>query len=309
MHGDDRRSDGQRRWQDSGSKWQDGEHDEQDYRGTKARGRQKWRVTCRPERNEGSPGEPVTQSRIVCDDPFNGGNVRLDQQRKFDSLIRVEDFFDKNGAAIGTVATSEAKKQIDEAVNELRQHVTAQGATARAVAGQTGRIQGMAKQLVRSHISPITKFARANLKGVTDYETLTNTPRSSSPKKLVSQAFAIAKSAAPYVSSMAAAGFPEDVVDQLLAATNELNNLIMLREPMRTSRVQSTKSIDKLLEQGRDGVRKIDAVLAKRLDADAPALAAWRSASRVDAKAGAVRKPVVQPPVTDAPATPPVSPK
>jgi hypothetical protein len=72
---------------------------------------------------------------------------------------------------------------------------------------------------------------------------------------------------------------------------------------MRTARIQSTGSIARLLEQGRDGVRKIDAVLAKRLVADAPALAAWRSASRVDAKQGAVRKPAVQAPVTVTPAT------
>lgn len=231
--------------------------------------------------------------------------MRQDEQRTFDSLIRAQGFFDKNGVAIGSIVTSTAKKQIDDAVSQLRQHMTAQGATARAVAGQTGRIQGMAKQLVRSHISPITKFARANLRGVSDYETFTRTPKSSGPKKLVTQAYAIAKAAAPYAGAMTAAGFPADTVDQLLAATNELNDAIVKREPMRTARVQSTGSIAKLLDQGRDGVRKIDAVLAKRLVADAPALAAWRSASRVDAKMGAVRKPAVQEPVTITPATTP----
>ena len=148
--------------------------------------------------------------------------MRQDEQRTFDSLIRGKDFIDRNGVVLGPVATSAAKKQIDDAVSQLRQHVTAQGATERAVAGQTGRIQGMAKQLIRSHISPITKFGRANLKGVSDFETLTRTPKPGSPKKLVSQAFAIAKAAAPYASAMTAAGFPADTVEQLLAATNEL---------------------------------------------------------------------------------------
>jgi hypothetical protein len=236
--------------------------------------------------------------------------MRQDQQREFDSLIRAQDFMGKNGVAIGAVVNSAAKKQIDDAVSQLRQHVTAQGATARAVAGQTGRIQGMAQQLVRSHLAPITKFARANLhQGTSDYETLTKTPKATSPKKLVSQAFSIAKSATPYANAMAAAGFPADTVDQLLAATNELNDAIMKREPMRADRVRSTGSIDKLLGQGRDGVRKIDAVLAKRLVADAPALAAWRSASRVDAKQGGARKSAVQAPVTVSPATMPESAK
>src|SRR5437016_1877745 len=129
--------------------------------------------------------------------------MRQDEQREFDSLIRSQDFFTKNGVAIGPVATSAAKKQIDDAVGQIRAHITAQGATARVIAGQNGRIKGMAEQLVRSHISPITKYARANLNGVgvTDYETLTRTPKSSSPKKLVSQAYAIAKAAAPYATA------------------------------------------------------------------------------------------------------------
>ena len=224
--------------------------------------------------------------------------MRQDQQRQLDSLIRSQDFFDKNGVAIGPVATSPAKKQIDDAVSEVRAHVTEQGATARAIAGQSGRINGMAHELVKSHISPITKFARANLRGVSDYQTLTKTPKTGTSKKLVSQAYAIAKAAAPYATQMTAAGFPTDTVDQLFVATNELNDAIVKREPMRASRVKSTASIDKLLKDGRDGVRKIDAVLAKRLAGDAPALKAWRSASRVDAKQGAVRKPAVKTPVT-----------
>ena len=228
--------------------------------------------------------------------------MRQDQQRKLDSLIRAQDFFDKNGVAIGPVATSVAKKQIDDAVSGVRAHVTDQGATARAIAGQNGLIAGMAQQLVKSHILPVTQFARANLKGVSDYQTLTRTPKVSSTKKLVSQSYAVAKAASPYASQMTAAGFPADTVDQLLAATNELNDAIVKREPMRASRVKSTESIDKLLKEGRDGVRKISAVLAKRLVGDGPALAAWRSASRVDAKQGAVRKPAVVKPVTTTPA-------
>ena len=109
--------------------------------------------------------------------------MRQDKQRELDSLIRAQDFFTKNGVAIGPVANSAAKKQIDDAVSQIRAHITAQGATTRAIAGQSGRIAGMAQQLVRSHISPITKFARANLKGVSDYETLTKTPNAANDEE------------------------------------------------------------------------------------------------------------------------------
>jgi hypothetical protein len=236
--------------------------------------------------------------------------MRQEEQRKFDSFVRVRDFMDRNPGLVGPIATSAAAKQVDEAIAQIRAHITAQGATALVVYGQTGRIHGMAKNLVRSHLGPIAKFARATFKGVPEYATLATTGVARAPKRLVSHAYAVVKAAAPYLEAMTAAGFPADIVDQLLAATNELNDTIVKREPLASGRVQSTESIATLIELGRDGVRKIDAVLAKRLTSDEPALAAWKSASRVQSKVGAIRKPALMEDVTIKPETskPPVPP-
>ena len=190
--------------------------------------------------------------------------MRQEQQKKLDSLIRAQDFLAKNPELVGSIATSAVAKQIDEAVAQLRQHITSQGATKYVVEGQTGRIRGMAKNLVRSHLGPIAKFARVTLKGVPEYATLAKTARENLPKALVSHAYAVVEAATPYIETMTAAGFPADTIAQLLAATNELNDAIVKREPLAAGRVQSTEAIAKLIELGRDGVRKIDAVLEKR---------------------------------------------
>jgi hypothetical protein len=219
--------------------------------------------------------------------------MKQEQQRKLDSLIRVQDFLARNHDLVGGDAMAAVVNQVDDAVSQVRQHITAQVSTGLVVSGQTGRVRGMAKNLVRTHLGPIAKFARASLKGVPEYATLATPAREASPKRLVSHAYAVAEAAKPYISAMTAAGFPADTIDHLVAATNELNETIVKREPLAAGRVQSTEAIVKLIELGRDGVRKIDAVLAKRLASDAPALAAWKSASRVQFKVGSVRKPAL----------------
>ena len=219
--------------------------------------------------------------------------MKQEEQRKLDSLIRVQEFLSRNHDLVGGDAMANVVKQVDDAVSQVRQHVTAQGATALVVEGQTGRIRGMSKNIVRTHLGPIAKFARASLMGVPEYATLAKMAREGTPKRVVSHAFAVVEAAKPYIGAMTAAGFPADTIDHLLAATNELNETIVKREPLNAGRVHSTETIVKLIELGRDGVRKIDAVLAKRLASDAPALAAWKAASRVQFKAGSVRKPAV----------------
>jgi hypothetical protein len=224
--------------------------------------------------------------------------VDKQQQRKLDSLIRVQDFFATNPELVGPVADLPAAKEIAEAVGQVRQHITSQGAITMVVAGQNGRIRGMAENIVRQHLAPIASFSRVALKGVPEYATLSKTVKGNSPKRVVSHAFAVAKAATTYVDAMTTAGFPSDTVDQLLAATKELDDVIMKREPLAASRVMSTESIGELLERGRDGVRKIDAVLSRRLAVDAPALAAWKATSRVQFQKGYVRKPALMEPVT-----------
>jgi hypothetical protein len=220
------------------------------------------------------------------------------QQRKLDSLIRVQDFLARNRDLVGGDAMAPVVKQVDDAVSQVRQHITSQVAAGLVVSGQTGRVRGMSKNLVRSHLGPIAKFARASLKGVPEYATLATTAREGAPKTLVTHAYAVAEAAKPYITAMTAAGFPADTIDHLVAATNELNETIAKREPLAAGRVQSTEEIVKLIELGRDGVRKIDAVLAKRLASDAPALASWKAASRVQFKVGSVRKPALMESVT-----------
>lgn len=262
------------------------EDNPQDCQGARAH----WQGQSR-ERSGPQGTVPHTNRGRQCAATNNERPVKNEEQRKLDSLIRVQDFIAKNPDLVGPISASAAARQVHEAVAQIREHITAQGATALMVQGQTGRVTGMAKNIARVHLVPIAKFARATLSGVPEYATLAQRVRTDAPKTLVSHAYAVAKAAAPYVDTLVAAGFPADTIDRLVAATNELNEAIMKREPLAATRVQSTVSIVKLIAMGREGVRKMDAVLANRLSSNAPALAAWKAASRVQLKTGSVRKP------------------
>ena len=218
--------------------------------------------------------------------------MRQDQQRKLDSLNRAQDFFGVHADVLGAIGSSAARAQIDQSVAGIRDYVTAQGTADRILVGQNSQQRKLAKDLVKSHMAPIAKFARANLRGVPDFSTLSKSGNPLSPKELVTGALTMANAAAPYVSAMTAGGFPADTVAQLTAAANALNAATIARDNTRHRRVGSTKNIETLIKSGREGVRKIDAVISKQFVSDEAFLASWKSASRVDAKPGSVRKPV-----------------
>ena len=50
------------------------------------------------------------------------------------------------------------------------------------------------------HMKPIAKFARANLRGVPGFSTLSKSGKAKNPKALVSSALSMANSAAPYAA-------------------------------------------------------------------------------------------------------------
>ena len=217
--------------------------------------------------------------------------MRQDQQRKLDSLYRVQDFMSTHADLLGTLRDAEARKQVDHAVAGIRDHITAQGSADRVLVGQNSRKQALARELVKTHMAPIAKFARANLRGVPDFSTLRKSGNVNKPKALIGNAFSMAKAATPYVNAMTAEGFPPDTIEQLTGAAETLDLATIERDNTKHRRVESTKNIAKLVRLGRDGVKKIDAVVSKHFVSDEAILAAWTSASRVYGKSGSVRKP------------------
>jgi hypothetical protein len=223
------------------------------------------------------------------------------QQRKVDSLRRVQDLLEASANRLGALKESEGRRQLDKAVNALAKYGDEQAATELAMKGQMGRQRSQYAALRASHMKPIATFARARLRGVPDFAALVKSGRGLQPKQLVRAARAMAAAAAPQADLITGAGFPADTIAQLAAAASELETTLFERASANVRRVGSTAGIREELMKGREAVRMLDAVVSKRFAGDETFLAAWRAAHRVTAKSGAVRLSVVSPATATAP--------
>jgi hypothetical protein len=209
--------------------------------------------------------------------------MRLDQQRKLDSLSRVQGFKTSHADVLGVLTDSPASKQLDAALAATIAHVNAQASADRALAGQMASQKAISKDLITKHMQPITKFARAKLRGLPEVTALTNPGRSGSPNPLLRAARSMATTAATYQSQLVEAGFPADTVAQLTTAADSLDAVMTQRSTAKNTRVTSTTGIKETLSAGREAVKLLGAAIHRQFSSDATFLAGWRTASRVTA--------------------------
>jgi len=217
------------------------------------------------------------------------------QQRTLDSCRRVQDFLDANADLVGPLKDSEGRKQLDDAVTALTEHIALQAATDLTMAGQISRQKSLATDLRVRHMLPLATFSRAKLRGVPDFAALVKSGVRLQPKVLVRAARAMATAAAPQADVLTRAGFPADTIAQLGAAATALETAITDRANAKVRRVGSTKGIREELVKGRDAVGMLHAVVSKQFAGDKTFLAAWSAAHRVALKAGVVRLPGAAP--------------
>jgi hypothetical protein len=222
--------------------------------------------------------------------------MRSDQQRRLDSLSRVGNFKTSHADVLGGLTDSPASKQLDAALATTIAHVNSQASADRMLAGQMASQKAISKELITKHMQPITKFARAKLRGLPEVTALTNPGRSGSPNPLLRAARSMATTAATYQSQLVEAGFPADTVVQLTTAADSLGAVMAQREQAKNVRVTSTTGIHETLIAGRDAVKLLGAAIHRQFSSDATFLAGWRTASRVTANP--VRAKTVAPAAT-----------
>jgi hypothetical protein len=215
------------------------------------------------------------------------------QGRTYDSLRRIPVFLDGHADVLGAIVTSEGRKDVEAAIIAVEAHRTAQGTASRQLEGHRNKQLAVAKELAHSHMLPIAKFARGKLRGLPGYAELTKAVDVAAPKKLLADARSMAKVAVGYVDRFVSSGMAADTVDKLIVAADALDEAIMQRIGSHERRKASTDSIDALLQQGRDGVTVLDALITQLLKPNDPLLATWKSESRVQDRTGKGRtKPV-----------------
>ena len=232
-------------------------------------------------------------------------------QRKWqftlDSLHRVQAFLDAHADVIGMLKQTEARKQLDAAVDAATAHENDRGTAERVLAGSGNAVRQLVGELKTDHMTPVAQFARASLRGVPNFKALAHVPSNRRGPSLVGAARAMATAALPYADALAKAQFPAESVKELGDAADALKAALDGRVAARSNRVVATAGVRQELGLGREAVAMLDPIVTKRLAGRTDLLAGWRSAKRITAmpqtipaapvpSSGAAIAPVAPPP-------------
>jgi hypothetical protein len=244
-------------------------------------------------------GGPLTVS-----DHFQGGCMNSRQRYQYQSLRSSQLFLDAHVAEVGVLNGTEPRKQLDKSLEELDSKVTEQGTRTRDKLGERFNQRALERVLRKKHLDPIAKFARAELVDVPNFKALTPETAKFDGVRLVQVARAVAGAAEPLTAQFVGGHFPEDFVDQLLAAANAVKKSIDTRTEQHLKKVNATKAIREAIASGRSAVARLDARVTRLIAGNAPLLEEWRVAKRVVAKPGPVRTTANGTPVTAPAAVP-----
>lgn len=216
------------------------------------------------------------------------------QQRQLDALRRVQGFISTHSGALGPITELEGRMDVDAAVAAIDELRNGQGSADRFIAGEMNRQAALTRKLVKEHLIPVARFARAKLVNVPDFKSLT--PAVSQNGKLLGNARVVATAVAKHRDAFAAGGFAADEAEQINGLVDAIMGVQAERAKLRGGRVNATKSIGEKIATGMAGVRHLDALIIKRFASDPGLLAEWSSVSRVWDKAGVTRKPQLKRP-------------
>ena len=212
--------------------------------------------------------------------------MKLVNEYHLTAFRKVQAFLDENVALIGAIKDSEGKQLLDATIARFEQHGLDQSTSRLEIDGHASLKQALELELKKVHLLPIASFARARLRGLPDYATLTRSTTAMKGPALVRAARSVAVAAKPYADALTKAGFPADTLAQLTAAADKLEETIDGRANLKVRRVSATTGISEATKQGREAVKMLSAVIERQFAKDKTFLAAWKSAKRVVAKPG-----------------------
>ena len=208
-------------------------------------------------------------------------------QSYLSAFRRVQALLNEKSALVGAaVQDSEGKKLLDATVEIFEKHGVDQSRSRLEIDGHQSLTRSQEMELQKEHLLPIQSFARAKLRGVPDYATLTRSTIKLKGPALVRAARAVASAAQPYGEQLAKGGFPADTLSQLAAAADQLQATIDGKSNLKVRRAGATTGIKEATKQGNEAVKMLSAVIERQFAKDKTFLAAWKSAKRVVAKPG-----------------------
>jgi hypothetical protein len=216
--------------------------------------------------------------------------MKENQQRQLDALRRVKGFITVHAAALGGIIELEGRKEVDSAITAVDDFINQQAAASRFISAQQDLQQRLVQQLMREHLTPVARFARAKLGTSADYKALAPAITQQRGSLLLSTARAMATAVAKNADAYTTGGFPADQAQQIVQLVEQIMATQAERATLRGGRVNATRGITVQINKGMAGLKHLDAIIIKQYASNPGFLAEWRSASRVWDKLGVTRK-------------------
>lgn len=203
------------------------------------------------------------------------------QGNVMESLRAVQDFLDTNADRLGNIGTSGARLRLDETIALLSTHIADQSGEHLTAMGLTRQQFARRKTLLRDHMAPVARIARAELPVTPELAPLRMPRGSPGVQRLDALARGMAQAAEPFADVFIAFGRAPDFVARLNAAAERMLDAGSERRLARASGAGATVGLKQFLTRGRKIVHVLDALVTTQLQGDEPLLAHWNSIKRV----------------------------
>src|SRR5262249_34081965 len=142
----------------------------------------------------------------------------------------------------GVVKTG-ARQRLAGAIATLEGHASGQTGSNLAAKGATKKKGQLRRALIRDHMAPIARIAKADLPDTAQLQPLRLPKGKPTVEKLAADAKGMAETAELFADIFTSAGLPADFIAQLRAAADALTGTVVARIASRGSRRQATSGL------------------------------------------------------------------
>ena len=207
--------------------------------------------------------------------------MRTKEANQLEALRNVQAFLDEQRNRLPTIATSGARRQLDDALARLAQHADDQTSSAAWSRNCTKRYHALRRRLIRSHLVPIALIARATRPPLSELAQFRIPRGKATALQLAAATHAMAEAAAPRANTFVAAGMPEDFIDQMERASEAMMAELEARTQERARHRIATEALRAGISSARRIVKVLDAFVRSACELDVEMIAGWETVTHV----------------------------
>src|SRR5258708_21942979 len=198
-----------------------------------------------------------------------------------DMVRRVQGFLDRQAAVLGTLIPASLRARLDNAATQVASFQVEQAATTGTARGETASLAALRKEFYTKFMRPIASNAKASLRDVGEYPTLTVSSSKLRKGDFQGAAQALADAATKYEKTLLEHGMLPDFLTQMRAAIAQLTAANDARDRNVSRRQAATEGIKNTSKLARGVLVNLDSIIAPAFRHDTSLLAEWKASKRV----------------------------